>query len=87
MHKNRAALVAILSLSLFSVGCAKKSRVDMPPAPATGSGDPYATSSADEMDTLRADFIAKAGSDTVYFDTDSNVLDESSRRTLEAQAA
>jgi peptidoglycan-associated lipoprotein len=36
---------------------------------------------------LRRDFVARSGSDTVYFGTDSHVLDAASRAILDAQAA
>lgn len=35
----------------------------------------------------QADLVARAGSDTIYFNTDSILLDDASRATLDAQAA
>ena len=39
------------------------------------------------IDALRADFVAKSGSDIVYFGGDASVLTPQARATLQAQAA
>ena len=39
------------------------------------------------IDALRADFVARSGTDTVYFGGDSNLLGVPARATLAAQAA
>jgi peptidoglycan-associated lipoprotein len=86
--------VLALSTALLLAGaCAKKAPKDLPPPPAAGSGaqqdgsyDPNSVGST-ALDRLRSDFIARAGSDTIYFVTDSSSLDAASRSMLDAQAA
>lgn len=92
--RYRVLLGAMLTLALLT-GCAKKGPRELPPAPlgsgqsGTDSGSPYGTGSVQdaELEALRSDFIARSGSDTVYFATDSRELDAASRATLDAQAA
>jgi len=62
--------------------------------PATGATDPTAGAGAEgstvgnvDLAASRADFIARAGSDTVYFNTDRYDIDAATRATLDAQAA
>jgi peptidoglycan-associated lipoprotein len=84
----------MLTLTVLA-GCGKKSPRGLPPAPidsgqaGADSGSPYGTGSIGDaqLEALRRDFIARSGSDTVYFGTDSHVLDSGSRATLDAQAA
>jgi peptidoglycan-associated lipoprotein len=84
----------MLTLTVLA-GCGKKSPRGLPPAPidsgqaGADSGAPFGTGSAGEaqLEALRRDFIARSGSDTVYFGTDSHVLDGASRATLDAQSA
>ncbi|MDP8912675.1 MAG: peptidoglycan-associated lipoprotein Pal [Pseudomonadota bacterium] len=85
--------VALSTALLLAVACAKKAPKDLPPPPPAGSGsqqdgsyDPGSVGTT-ALDRLRSDFVARAGSDTVYFNTDSSSLDAASRSTLEAQAA
>lgn len=78
----------------LAAGCAKKGPGELPPAPAgsaqagaeggsIGAGSPEAA----ELEAMRRDFVARSGSDTVYFGTDSHMLDAPSRAVLDAQAA
>lgn len=91
---RRALLGAMLTIAL-ATGCAKKRPSELPPAPIVNgqngaeSGAPYISGSVQdaELEALRRDFIARSGSDTVYFATDSYALDGASRATLDAQAA
>lgn len=85
--------LALSTALLLTAGCAKKAPRDLPPPPPAGTSgeqdgsyDPGSVSTT-ELDRLRSDFVARAGSDTVYFGTDSSSLDAASRTTLEAQAA
>jgi peptidoglycan-associated lipoprotein len=74
----------------MTAACAKKRPADMPPPPIGSDGQPptydIGSSAESEGERLRRDFVAQAGSDTVFFATDSHLLDEASRATLDAQA-
>lgn len=97
--RNNVLSAAIMSLALLAAsGCTKKKLKDVPPAPADtqqspGSADGYGDGLSDDsvgsaaLEAARADFIARAGSDTIYFSTDSFSVDASGRATLDAQAA
>lgn len=97
MRKN-VYLAAIMSVALLAAGgCAKKKPKEIPAPPAgtqgtPGSNDSYGEGLSGEvgsaaLEAARADFIARAGSDTIYFNTDSFSVDTSGRATLDAQAA
>lgn len=96
--RNNVYLIAIISVALLTTsGCAKKKPKELPAPPAAtqgtpGSNDGYGDGLSDEvgsaaLEAARADFIARAGSDTIYFSTDSYSVDTSGRATLDAQAA
>ncbi len=86
--KSSLASVLLVSACLITAGCAKKKPGDLPLAPIGSQVDGIESSTTeDSMDRLRREFIAEAGSDTVYFDTDSSILDDQSRARLSAQAA
>jgi peptidoglycan-associated lipoprotein len=74
----------------MTAACTKKRPTDMPPPPIGSEGQPGAYQSGATTETegerLRRDFVARAGSDTVYFATDSHLLDAASHATLDAQA-
>ena len=56
--------------------------------PATdGTGAADGTVGTADVAASRADFIARAGSDVIYFNTDRHDLDDPGRATLDAQAA
>ncbi|MGF1549148.1 MAG: peptidoglycan-associated lipoprotein Pal [Sphingomonadaceae bacterium] len=88
---SAAALVALAS------GCAKKKPDELPPPPMAeapppdATADPYAYED-DGVATTGLDagaqdaLIRAAGSDRVFFDTDSYALDAEDRATLDAQA-
>ncbi|HZF41907.1 MAG TPA: peptidoglycan-associated lipoprotein Pal [Sphingomonadaceae bacterium] len=91
-------LGAAVAAALLASGCAKKKLSDAPPALAAteqgsgsagsyGEGYSAAGVSAAELEAARADFVARAGSDTIFFNTDSFVVDAAGRATLDAQAA
>jgi peptidoglycan-associated lipoprotein len=79
-----AALIA-------TAGCAKKKPADLPPPPPTTapSETPPAPPPADTGPTpgSRADFLAQAGTDTIYFATDSYDLDGEDQAVLAKQSA
>lgn len=90
---------AIMSAALLAAGgCAKKKLNDAPPAPTggqqgSGSASEFGTGFSDgsvgsaALEAARADFVARAGSDTIYFNPDSFSVDTAGRATLDAQAA
>ncbi len=92
---------AALATALIASGCAKKKPKEVPAPPvatgdaAGGSGTSDGTSGTGADGTVgganlpgsRADFIARTGSDTIYFNTDKYELDDANRATLDAQAA
>jgi peptidoglycan-associated lipoprotein len=95
----RILTTAVVAAALLASGCAKKKIAELPPADVTsGSGG---TAGADGATGLgadgsvaggavagsQADLVARAGSDTIYFNTDKYELDDASRATLDAQAA
>jgi peptidoglycan-associated lipoprotein len=72
---------ALLLAALFSTAASAqlpglRKRDPMPPVPLLVG-----------IDALRADFIARTGSDIVYFGGDSSVLTSQAQATLQAQAA
>ena len=78
-----AALIA-------TAGCAKKKPADLPPPPPTAA--PAETPAAPPAPTgptpgSRADFLAQAGTDTIYFATDAYDLDSEDEGVLAKQAA
>ncbi|WP_448585381.1 peptidoglycan-associated lipoprotein Pal [Thermaurantiacus sp.] len=91
MHLRPAAVVLAVA-ALLGAGCARK-RESLPPPPppaeapvAPGAGAPVPPVATTAIPGSRADFLARAGSDTVYFALDSYALDERARATLDAQA-
>lgn len=77
---------------LLAAGCGKKAPTDLPPPPPVGSSGEQdesfgpASIGNTALDALRSDFVARAGSDAVCFETDSSSLDAASRSKLDAQA-
>lgn len=79
------SLAALLALS----ACAKRvPPIDVGPAPGAEAPATGELSDLDlvELPAMQADLVARAGSDTVYFETDKSYLDDASRTTLAAQA-
>jgi peptidoglycan-associated lipoprotein len=97
--RSNLLFTAIISVALLAAGgCAKKKLNDAVPVPAGtqqgsdslgGFGEDASTGglSPAELEAARAAFVARAGSDTVYFNTDSFSFDAAARATLDAQAA
>lgn len=89
MKLSPTRLMILATALTMTAACAKKRPADMPPPPIGSEGQPgtYSGSTTEtEGERLRRDFVARAGSDSVYFATDSHLLDEASRATLDAQA-
>jgi len=88
-----------IAAALTTAGCAKKKTpIASAPPPAgqsaPGTADnPYGSGYSDGsvgtagLEAARADFVARAGSDTIYFSTDSSSVDAADGATLDAQAA
>lgn len=101
--RNKLVTSAVLGLALVTAGCGKKKLAELPPADTTAGAGAGAdgTAGTDDANGLnadgsvaganlpgsRADMIARAGSDTIYFNTDASALDDAGRATLDAQAA
>ncbi len=89
---NKTVLIGMTAVALTLGACAKRTpppEATVPEAP-VAPVDPNSTDPSSlevvELPALQADLVAKAGSDTVYFGTDENSLDEASKATLAAQA-
>ncbi len=86
--KSTSLLAATAATTLMRSACAKDAPEELPPPPPTDTSD----NDFDNVDTgvrpgSRADFIAQAGTDTVYFDTDVHELDSEARAILDSQAS
>jgi peptidoglycan-associated lipoprotein len=88
---SKLAIIALLAVS--AAGCAPKKPANLPPPPPTSSGSENTAPSTGEVTSgaatpgSQADFLAKAGSDTVHFGTDLYDIDSSAAAILDAQAA
>jgi len=85
----RIALVSALALSISA--CAKKKPEDLPPPPATtapapSTEAPMPSTSTGTVPGSRADFLAQAGTDTIFFGTDGYDVDAEDQATLARQA-
>lgn len=98
MQNNFLSSGAIALALVAASGCTKKKPKDVPAPPtagqqAPGTNDGYGSGNSDgsvgsaALEAARADFIARAGSDTIYFNTDRYQVDDANRATLNAQAA
>lgn len=97
--RSKMLTTAALATALIAAGCTKKKIAEVPPVDATAGAagaegaDGTAAAGADSgaagtnAPGSRADLIARAGSDTIYFNTDKHEIDDASRATLDAQAA
>ncbi|SFS04170.1 peptidoglycan-associated lipoprotein Pal [Sphingomonas jatrophae] len=84
-------IVMASALALAVAGCAKKKPAELPPPPASGPADTGADTSGTSTQTgdvpgSRADFLRQAGTDTVYFVTDSHDIDSEAQAILLRQA-
>src|SRR5262249_11754343 len=91
VEMNTASKLAMISmLALAVAGCAKKKPAELPPPPPTSAAPETPAPPAETGGALpgsKADFLAKAGSDTVHFGTDLYDIDSSASGILDAQAA
>ncbi len=86
----KIALAAALALSV--AGCAKKEAAQLPPPPQEtppppAPPPPPPPPPSGPTPGSRADFVAQAGNDSVWFDTDSFDIDAEDQATLTRQAA
>ncbi len=90
---NASKLAMIAALAMIVAGCAPKHPAQLPPKPGTeaGPGDNQTLgggqTAGGPIDGSAEDFRAKAGSDTIHFDTDLYDVDSSAAAILDAQAA
>ena len=89
--KKMTSLVAIAAAFAMTAGCRSRQAADIPPeplgsTPGEQSGNQDSNVSGVAVPGSRADFLQTVPSDRVFFDLDSFSLDESDRRTLDAQA-
>ncbi|MCA1748716.1 MAG: peptidoglycan-associated lipoprotein Pal [Parasphingopyxis sp.] len=85
--KSTSLMLATAGTALMLSGCAKDAPEELPPPPPTDTGDNlYDDTLSGPVAGSRADFIAQAGTDTVYFDTDVHELDPEARSILDSQA-
>jgi len=86
----KIALVSVLALSVAA--CSKKKVEELPPAPQSTAPAPTPDVPPPPPQTgpvpgSRADFVAQAGSDTIWFGTDAYDVDAEDQATLTKQAA
>ena len=91
----RIITIAMLAAALVSAGCTRKKVAELPAAGAAGADGADGTAGGVGADGTvggaalpgsQADLVARAGSDTIYFNTDKYELDDANRATLDAQA-
>ena len=96
MNSNAFRIAALAAALALAAGCSKKQPREIPPGPIgaegtaegqgqTGVGDTSAVGT-EVLPGSRADFIQSAGSDRIFFDTDSYSVDAEDRATLDGQA-
>jgi peptidoglycan-associated lipoprotein len=86
---RKIIIVAVLSSAILLTGCARKQAVNTTPSSVT-----EAASAAEESDVglvelprLQAEMVAAAGTDTIFFGTDSFDLDSEDRAALARHAS
>lgn len=84
----KTAILVAAGSALALGACSRDAPEELPPAP-IGSNDNGMNDGMNNGGIIpgsRADFVQQAGTDTVYFETDSHDLDPESRAILDAQA-
>ena len=88
MTKLSGTAIIVTSASLLALGaCSRDAPDDLPPPPVGTTGQAGDNLNTGPAPGSRADFIAQAGTDTIYFDTDMFDIDAEDRAVLDAQAA
>ena len=86
MPRMMTSTLILAAGALALSACSRNAPEELPPPPPTTSGDTGAETDTGPRPGSRADFVAQAGSDTVYFETDMYDLDAEARAVLDAQA-
>ncbi len=87
---NLTAKLLVSAALIATAACSKKKPADLPPPPPTAAAPSTAPEPAPVSSIVpgsRADMLAQAGTDTVYFDTDKHDLDAEDMATLAKHAA
>ena len=89
--KRTTSLLAIAAALALTAGCRSRQAADIPPealgtTPTEQSDNQDSNVSGVAVPGSRADFLQTVPSDRVFFDLDAFSLDDSDRRTLDAQA-
>ena len=85
---SRTAIVFATSATLALGACSRNAPDDLPPPPVgTDTTDTGPTAPTGPAPGSRADFLAQAASDTIFFETDSHDIDPEDRAILDSQAA
>lgn len=86
---NKTAKLLLTAALIATAACSKKKPADLPPPPPPPAAEPAPAPAPAPVSTIvpgsRADFMAQAGSDTVYFGTDKHDLDAEALATLAKQ--
>lgn len=85
---SKTAILLAASSALALGACSRSAPDDLPPPP-VGTTGPDTTTPTYTGPTpgSRADFLANAASDTIFFETDSHDIDPEDRAILDSQAA
>ena len=85
----RILTASLVAVALLASGCGRKKLAETPAATAAAAqaGADGSGGGGAGLPGSQADLVARAGSDTIYFNTDRFELDAANRATLDAQAA
>lgn len=85
---SRTAIFLAAGSALALGACSREAPDDLPPPPVgTTTPDTGPTGPTGPAPGSRADFLAQAASDTIFFETDSYDIDPEDRAILDSQAA
>jgi peptidoglycan-associated lipoprotein len=92
MNRHLILKLSVVTALGLTAACSKKEVVELPPPPQDSPQvaqptQPTVPAYQGPVPGSREDFLAKAGSDRVFFDTDAYDIDATDRVTLDAQAA
>jgi peptidoglycan-associated lipoprotein len=84
---SKTAVLLAAGTTLALGACSRSAPEELPPAPIGSTGPETTPGPTGPVPGSREDFLAQAGSDTIYFDTDMYDIDAGDRAILDAQAA